>query len=260
MAFDVAVLGCGPAGLMAAHAAHHMEANVTIFSKTTKQSGMYGAQYLHKPIPGVPPGERVDVNYTLQGEHDGYRNKVYGDEDVEVSPLTLLEEHPAWDIRATYNWLWTEYESEIVERELDFASVWDLAYDFDFIVSTIPRPVLCRANRHKFISADIWAAGEAPFEQRLNIVKVPNNTVICNGEPDVDWYRASMIFGAKTIEWPIERKPTGVWVARVRKPLRNNCDCHNSVLHVGRYGAWKKGVLSHEAYDETYKAIRDGAW
>jgi len=51
----IAVLGCGPAGLMSAHAAMvatESEADLAIFS-TKRKSPLYGAQYLHQPIPFV---------------------------------------------------------------------------------------------------------------------------------------------------------------------------------------------------------------
>ena len=49
---NVAVLGCGPAGLIAAWAAEQAGADVQIYSKKV-QSIIPGSQYLHGPIPGV---------------------------------------------------------------------------------------------------------------------------------------------------------------------------------------------------------------
>jgi len=43
----------------------------------------------------------------------------------------------------------------------------------------------------------------------------------------------------------------------VEKPIRTSCRCFPDVHRMGRYGKWKKGVLSHEAWEEANK-IMDG--
>ena len=48
----VAILGCGPTGLVAAHACAMKHIPFVIFSKKRK-SFLFGSQYLHEPIPGV---------------------------------------------------------------------------------------------------------------------------------------------------------------------------------------------------------------
>lgn len=103
------ILGCGPAGLMAAHAAALRNYDVVIVSKKRK-SEMFGCQYLHQPIPLVSKGDPVDVEYRLQGSIKDYRTKVYGDRpNVAVSPETLETDHKAWNIREAYDSLWAMY-------------------------------------------------------------------------------------------------------------------------------------------------------
>src|SRR4051794_14558085 len=115
----IAVLGCGPAGLMAAHAAKVCGADVDIFSRKRK-SELFGCQYLHAPIPGMTDVAPVTVRYMLNGDIEGYRRKVYGDTwDGEVSPEDLLGNHDAWDIRRTYDNLWAKYGGYIFGTELD---------------------------------------------------------------------------------------------------------------------------------------------
>ena len=48
----VAVLGCGPAGLFACHAAVRGGAEVDVYSQK-KRSEIGGAQYLHQHVPDV---------------------------------------------------------------------------------------------------------------------------------------------------------------------------------------------------------------
>src|SRR5678809_864059 len=58
----VLILGCGPSGLIAAHAAYNRGADFIVVSKARK-SFMNGAQYLHAPIPGVSIKEPFLINY-----------------------------------------------------------------------------------------------------------------------------------------------------------------------------------------------------
>src|SRR5690242_5258292 len=109
----VLILGCGPAGLIAAHAAYNRGVDFVVVSKARK-SFMNGAQYLHAPIPGVSIKDPFEINYELSGDVAGYRDKVYGpDSKVEVSPQSLLGRHMAWDIREAYDSLWGLYGSDV---------------------------------------------------------------------------------------------------------------------------------------------------
>lgn len=258
----VAVLGCGPAGLVAAHSAILAGADdVRIFSKKRK-SEMFGAQYLHAPIPGATGKPPVQVQYVMQGSIEGYRRKVYGlKDDVEVSPQTLSEVHDAWDLRDTYNELWDMYSLYVVDVDIQ-------AHDTSFaeklgcdvVISTIPATALClQDDVHTFGYEEIWAAGDAP-ERGVFVPfpEPPRNTVICNGEDSPAWYRMSRLFGHTTVEWPgVMGKPPVEDVARVKKPLFTNCDCHPDVIRVGRYGSWTKGVLVHDVFTQTWEAVHE---
>lgn len=58
---NIAILGCGPSGLVAAHAAMQININkrVSVFSRNLR-SPIYGAQYLHQPIPGTFAGQSIE--------------------------------------------------------------------------------------------------------------------------------------------------------------------------------------------------------
>lgn len=267
----VAILGSGPAGLMSAAAALQATddmtgGSLTILSNNGKSS-LYGAQYLHAPIPGYTnqrwPHAKRPVTYTLRGAVDEYKRKVYGPQwDGTVSPEDLSETHDAWDIRQTYDALWDDFKDHVERIHMDPAGLRMLidgntAFGrFDLIINTIPRPMLCMEG-HQFRSAMIWAAGEAPDRGiDLDRFQCPDFTVICNGEESPSWYRLSNIFGHKTVEWPEFTKPPIPSVAVVTKPLKTNCDCFPEVFHVGRYGKWTKGVLTHHAYQEVLEHVK----
>jgi hypothetical protein len=263
---SVAVLGCGPAGLAAAHAATVAGCDVRIFSKKRK-SELFGAQYLHRPIPGMTSTAPRRVTVTLWGTHDGYRARVYGAQAAQVPKVStedLEESHDAWDIRTTYDNLWDAYKRNITSMPLDGSSMTSLLHDcgFDLLFSTVPAPVLCRTD-HTFLSQDVFAIGDAPErEQWLATERAPDvgeGRLVCNGLPlgaaSPDWYRVARVFGHTTIEYPLDVDPgLVVQAARVRKPITTNCDCWPEAQRLGRYGEWKKGVLVHHAYEEALEA------
>lgn len=263
----VAIFGCGPAGLFAAQAARSLGHAVDIFS-VKKFSDMFGAQYLHEPIPGLS-GEAFDVMYSLWGTNLGYARKVYGPElgpemVDSVSPSKLLGIRPAWNIRTAYARAWERFESRITDTMItpeNLHNLMILKHRYSLVVNSMPARALCARRGHQFHSAEIWAIGDAPEANVYCPVHVSMDSVVCNGEPSPGWYRASNILGWHTAEWPGRLRPPIEGVVKVHKPISTDCDCLSAingvrVLRVGRYGTWTKGVLSHDAYGETWKALR----
>lgn len=249
----VAVLGCGPAGLFAAHAFHEGGWEVSIFSKK-RRSEMFGAQYLHAPIPGLTHTPPRKLTYMLLGTAEDYARKVYGGalKADAVSPSHLTGEHEVWDIREAYGNAWERYAHRITHMYVDASSIHPLKVNFDLVVSSVPAESICAdmESKHYFTSESVWAVGDAPERGVFCPIAVPPQTVMCNGNDTPAWYRASNVFGYATAEWPNSHKAPIADLAQVRKPISTNCDCHagKDFLRVGRYGTWTKGVLSHEAY------------
>ena len=263
----VAVLGCGPAGLMAAQGVDDAQVDgieIAIFSRKQKSS-LYGAQYLHRPIPGFTTKDNfIDIDYQIIGDAGMYRAKVYGDSwPGTVSPQELGSRHAASDIRETYDRLWEKWEPYIHHID-NITPGWltYLAESFkpDLVISSVPRDMMCIWGHH-FGFATIVAAGDAP-DLGIDVGRMypcPEGTVVCSGEPDVSWYRKSRIFGHTTVEWPANIRPPINSAAIVRKPTHHQCDCWGGVVWVGRYGKWAKGVLSHTAYDDAIEAVEKAA-
>lgn len=257
----VTILGCGPAGLMAAHGAlsaaemNHCDIELQVISRKVKSS-LYGCQYLHAPIPGAPKVKAAQVSYRLRGTVDGYRTKVYGPKFYgTVSPEDLSSDHQAWDIRATYDWLWKRYQFLIIDGEVGPRTVWSLG-DEQIIINSIPRDALCHQG-HNFGSTSIVAAGDAP-DLGIRIsdqYQCDDDSVVCNGEETPRWYRMSRVFNHTTVEWPDGVAVPIESAAVVRKPTETDCNCHPYLHHVGRYGRWQKGVLSHTAYFDAFRAV-----
>jgi len=264
---NVYVLGAGPAGLLAAHAAMSLGYNVRVLTRHSNgepiKSELYGCQYLHARIPYLNmPQTGEPVRYQLDGPVEEYRQKVYGTNwtgDVSPDEYGPETEHPAWDIRVVYDYLWDLYEELIYPCNLNRSIMTPLFGDFR-VVSSIPAESVCRRPEdHKFVSQKVWAMGSRDINEgqyRMPYV-APDMTVQCNGHNHTGWYRAATVFGYSTVEWPGARKPPIDGVAAVSKPLSTDCDCwlNEGMVRVGRYGQWKKGVLVHTAYYDTVKAL-----
>lgn len=257
MSKTVAILGCGPSALFAAHAATMADHEVIIFSRKRK-SEMYGAQFLHMPIPEVSE-DPFTIEYSLMGTADGYRDKVYGPGyRGTVSVEEFSGEYPAWDIRYAYNYLWFRYASNIVD--ITFTNAIHIANTLDesganIFLSTIPAPLLCNRSDHGFTARSVWAVGDAPERGVFSPITTELNQVVCSGNRDDSWYRKSNILGFNTVEWPDNRKPPIEGISPVLKPTSTNCDCFPNVHRAGRYGQWKKGVLSHSSFYDTFQGL-----
>lgn len=257
----VAILGCGPAGMFAAHAAAQLGHDVTILSKPRK-SYMRGAQYLHRPIPGLS-GYPFKVDYRLEGSVEGYRDKVYGDlSDVQVSPETLTGVADAWDIREAYDAAWERYGHRVVNWDANAPGAFSqLAHmGFELIISTIPAKLLCHDPAHEFVSQMIWSTDYIRYRGAFlndETGTIDDNIVICSGDPDDWWYRVSRIHGWENTEYPHNHKPNTDRVWEVEKPILTDCNCFPTIHREGRYGAWKKGVLSDSAYYNTIAYLEE---
>jgi hypothetical protein len=256
---------------MAAHAAALTGHDVHIYSKKRK-SEMFGAQFLHAPIPGMTDTAPVEIDYEWWGDYEGYRRKVYGELDVErvtgvkVSPEVFGGSVMAWNIRSTYDNLWQtygEYVHDVVINAKWLADCLDSG-DYDYVVSTIPAPIICfgadKPDGHActFRGQTAYALGDAP-ERGMFVpagMKQQKGVVVCNGLPAPRWYRSANVFGYATVEWPEGARPPLTGIAEITKPLTTNCNCHareggTMLLRLGRYGQWQKGVLTHHVFQQA---------
>lgn len=265
----VFILGCGPAGLFAAHAASSMGHHVTIISKL-RRSEMYGAQYLHSEIPGLTDGSSpFKVEYRLEGSLDDYLTKVYGDVIPDRSAITvdsLVGVYDAWDIRYAYHRAFDLYRGNINNDFIGPDTMYDIlsAHQPDLLVVTIPAPSLCTQKEiHAFDVRSIWAVGDAPERGVFapNMITEPN-LIQYNGSRDTGWYRASSIAGYHAVEWPGRRRPPIEHVVSVDKPVSTTCDCwlkakRTKVIRLGRYGAWNRLGHTHQAYWKTLDVLKE---
>lgn len=243
----VAVLGCGPAGLLAAHGATLAGAEVDIYS-IKKPSFIAGAQFMHRAIPqtGVKGSQ---VQLFKRGTKEGYAKKVYGDPTYSSSWEAYAQDTlPCWPMNQVYTRLWERYEDRIKDCKVDDDVLDNLEYDgYSLLLSTIPAPTLCSKD-HIFVGSTHRIA----VYDRTGINQ---NYIIYNGLNTDEWHRSSVLHGTGFLEYgPSAAAPN---IAKpVVKPQTNDCDCRSDWQRLGRYGKWQRGVLAHHAYEEAFIVVQ----
>lgn len=258
----ILILGSGPAGLLAAHACVMAGEPFTILSRG-EASKLGGAQFLHHAIPALtrkrPEGE---ITYTLVGDGETYRRKVYGGDNRYVDFVSfdrVPPNQPAWSLKDNYARLWSAYSRYITDVNVTPELLRDVQGDYKLVISGIPKPALCEhlvpsphTNIvHNFVSQPILI-----WDQCI-ISGIKENEILYDGTEDRSWYRASSIFGVGSTEWStLGPRPPISGLKAIKKPIFNNCDCFPDVVRIGRQGRWEKGILSDDGYARTEQAIR----
>lgn len=253
----VAIFGCGPAGLLAAHAVSLTGKTPIVFATEAEKSKIAGATYLHEPIPDItsaaPDGT---VRFVKVGTKSGYALKVYGDATAPCSWDRFDEQpKPCWSLQAVYDDLWELYSEKIVPSRIGAAEAKDMIDTFPLVISTIPAHCLCYDPTHKFLSREIWIRddwpGTAGGEQYLD----DDNVIVYDGRVGAigDRYRYSRIFGHFSTEY--RREVPGA--VRGIKPLPTTCDCFPEIVRAGRWGEWKPGVLVNHAFSKVWNGLFD---
>lgn len=242
----IAIVGCGPAGLLAAHAVEQAGHTPVVYSAKREASPVGGGVFLHQPIPALHPSTVPDGKIILRkrGTEEWYARKVYGAKDAPTSWAKLREGGmAAWALAPLYEQLWASYGDTVVEQAIDGHMASDLLAEYRLVLWSAPLPALCVA-RHAFPERLVWWVDKAPSWVR-------ENEMIYNGRPTPAWFRSSKVFGVQLTE-----HSTQVEGARMgKKVLPTNCDCHQRIKRIGRWGTWTPGVLLHHAYWSALEAM-----
>jgi hypothetical protein len=245
---EVAVLGCGPAGLLVAHAIEQAGHLPRIYS-IKKKSEIPGSQHLQAAIPDVTSEyPRRAVLFVRIGTKEGYAEKVYGDPYQECGWPRYDGLEPSWSVYEAYNLLWERFEDDIIDQKVDLRSLDGLLQNYDLILSTIPQSRICLKD-HTFASIPYW------IQPRITPrADQHREVVVFNGLPNDNWYRWSILGGKESIEstTPLPHSHKGF------KVIDTDCDCWPGIHRLGRWAQWKHGVLLHHAYQEAVK-VMEGA-
>jgi hypothetical protein len=244
----VAVIGCGPAGLAAAHAAFGMNCDVTIFSPDDK-SPQTGPLILQRPIPGItvdhPDGYIRQL--VIDGSILDYRYKLYGDINIGINGDQLELGYHCWNHVKAYDKMWKLYMAtgNSVSHVYGLVKKTELAelhHHFDLVVNTAPLKKLCRDRRHRFLSKPVDITLERSYPDQ------PPDTTIFNAGNNYRWVRSAWLLGNECTEWLPGEAPDELNPFTIHKPISHNCNCYPHVLGTGRFGAWKNQVWVDSAY------------
>jgi hypothetical protein len=247
----VAILGCGPAGLLCAYACEEAGLRFRQYSQEVAPSFIAGAQYLHRHIEGLTDSTpEAELQYVRFGTKEGYAQKIYGDAELPTSWDLFGDKVPAWNLRDVYAHLWLMYGGDdVAALRVDHRVVMELCRSYTAVFSTVPRISIQdgqHANETVYVELDQGTAQE--------------NTIVYNGQGDAAWYRASNIFGHRSIEYPGRMANVVLEGAKkITKPVwfRPYSLGPDNLFFFGRYGKWEKGVLVDHAYAEA-RTIAEG--
>jgi threonine dehydrogenase-like Zn-dependent dehydrogenase len=266
----VAVVGCGPSGLLAAHACRMRNVPVVVFAPKAK-SRLGGAQFSHIPITPYHDefNQAMQLEYIVRGDPDTYKKKVYGSVQVpfvSFGNVTDGMKVPAWSLTKLYDDLWEDYSSLVVDYKIDPERLGKLTDTFDLVLSSAPAPSMCLGSIDQSIGHFFRSAPVKILNEALDF-NLPDNTIVYDGTDEHSYYRMSKIFGVGSTEWGahVGVPPVGD-LHTVNKPIATNCDCHMSVdldgagipkgvIRIGRFGTWTKGELTFHAYNTVIEIL-----
>jgi hypothetical protein len=251
----IAVIGCGPAGLAAAHAAHGLGAGVVIYSPGEK-SPQRGPLVLQRPIPAIstdhPDGYIKQL--VIGGSILDYRYKLYGDINISIQGNILQEGYHCWKFIETYDRLWDLYMTPGLGRAaqvltmINSEEISHMVHEFSLVINTAPLSGLCYQG-HTFRSKVVEITMERSYPNQ------PEDTTIFNAGNYYPWVRSAWLLGNECTEWLPGTVPDGLESITIRKPIGHNCDCYPDMLLTGRFGAWRNETWVDTAYYDTRDAL-----
>jgi hypothetical protein len=207
--------------------------------------------HLQEHIPGLTsPYPDNTALFVRLGTAECYAEKVYGDPERETGWNNYNTIYPSWNVHKAYDNLWSRYERNIVDQNIDESFLREIKYmGYDRVITTLPAESTCIMD-HKFNYVPFWI-------QPLGTPDIDRDreVVVFNGLPSDPWYRWSILGGACSIE---STKPMPDAVAG-KKAISTNCVCWPELVRAGRWAHWKHGVLLQHAFHTAEKVMREGA-
>lgn len=261
MTHSVAIVGSGPDGLLAAHAADICGWDFTVYSV-----GKYGDEpinpdeYLTEPIPGMTENITVVVDHHRIGTAEEYDEKIGFPDSLPIVSATNEDDWKdyAWDLQACYEKLKAAYFKHVVP-----ASKWpgpinhnspfvEMLHESDLVISTVPRPMWAeKGSAIDFKYAKLW---------RKNDVFGPkeNNVVIHDGSKDVGFCIAAQVFGRIVTYWPHNRKPPIEGLEEHVIPLRTEgLPMPEGIVHFGSTAMWLSDVDCADTFRFSRKTFEE---
>lgn len=255
------ILGYGPAAMFAAWGALYSGWKVRIIAESFAKpmaGATAGVFVLHDSMELPLRSARMTIR-TFGGSQEDYRQKVYGEGDLQVSMPNpgLATGQLIWDAEQAI-----DMADDIIRSALPEFHSYRFSGDYEDVendvrrafgvdgpvISTLPlinfAPALCQ------VTTTFVTTGEAPADECY---------MLYNAHPDMAWYRASAAFGRFTMEWVENPRLVGPEARPVRKVVARLDDVEPGPAGfklVGRYGRWEKGYLSHQAFEDAIEFLR----
>ena len=245
----VTIIGAGPAGLAAAHAAIGLGVSVVVRAPAVK-TPQRGPILLLRPIPGIntEQPEGYIRQLVVGGSILDYRIKLYGDQPLDLKTSQPEPGYHTWRVTKAYDRLWELYSKLIQPGILYPGDIETICDSNDLVINAASAKNLCMVpKRHVFQSVAVALKVKSTYPSQ------PPNTVIYNGDPATPWVRSSRIFEHESTEYApgtIDDPDIVIW-----KPISNTCTCHPRVLRVGRSGTHKNLAWIDSAFYDSRTVI-----
>ena len=265
MSKEIAILGAGPAGMMAAHAVSQAGFQPVIYDrnpdKTRRNAGVF---ILHDDcglaLKSIEVDQRILGAEIYRREANklfltckAYNSKVYPKEKPKPTSVSIMDamKHPrlsVFNVAEALDHLWNMYGKYVKPLEISgFADVFSLGSVYKRVVSTIPMPILFPDIEYFSTDAFVYVS-EAPPEDSF---------IYYNVGSAINWYRCSAVYGVFTAEYANEQAALqdGHTIDKLKKVQKViDCDRKDQLPEIpwltltGRYGAWDKTCLTHHVY------------
>lgn len=259
---DVAIVGSGMAGLLAAKACIDFGIRPDIFSNNKKPDySTGGVRYLHDDcgLPIRPFTIRTmflldhdtlaEYNENEKGKWAALYAKKTGSSAENNSVHRSEAEIQAYRWDLAFDLL---QGLPIIQKHVGNSEIRRMSREYDLVVNTAPLPSVYPKARNLCQCRNFFVSDEDVMsEWHCDL----SNTIVYNLDPDCDWYRYSNINGAIQTEW-MHRRPGGYVVTKVNGRARFGLHPDNVML-VGRYGAWDATYMAHQAYYDVRKHIEE---
>ena len=251
---EVAILGAGMTGLLAAKALSELDIDFLIFDKNPEQatSVKQGLHYLHDNC-GLELEPNIVHNYVI-GYNPGEKmpHEVYSEKlgtPLNNSLVDLPAYNIIYDFNMAYHMLYAMFSRKIRNVTIGPEMLEYLLSKPDYTISTIPLCILFPEADCKFVEVQA-SRGKPPGLD--GVMNFEENFVIYNLDKEDAWYRYSKIFG---VEWA-EVVEGGDFT--IKKVVDTDFESpYDNIILLGRWGQWKRKFLAHHAYYEIKRRFQD---
>lgn len=189
-----------------------------------------------------------------------YGSKVYGRRKATTSLMRMPAVIEGYDYVQAFNMLLNRYHKCVtLRRAIDEDSLYTLASENDFVVTTVPRHFVTPPwVKHPF---SLVYVSDRPPMGFIPTKQMGDNFAVYNTEACVEWSRTSRVIRRGVQYWNTEYNTAPKFpVPGLRQVNKVGAGEHyaypQNVLGVGRFGTWTPGVLAHQAYWDVVEELR----